>query len=56
MVQLGDEPMLHFGWVMRTLVSEVITRELDDLDLRFPEVDADKRDAIKAARAELENE
>jgi PPK2 family polyphosphate:nucleotide phosphotransferase len=43
-------------WFMRMAVAEIIVDRLEDLGLRYPEVDARKKDEVAAARALLEGE
>jgi PPK2 family polyphosphate:nucleotide phosphotransferase len=43
-------------WATRTIVADIITRTLRDLDLRYPTVDDEKRKAMEAARRALEAE
>ena len=42
--------------VMRALVSLIVTRTLNDLDLNFPEVSEEEMAKLAAARAQLEGE
>ncbi len=41
-------------WVTRTVVADVITTTMRELDLRYPPIDAERQQAIEAAKAELE--
>ena len=43
-------------WYTRLVVAAAIVHALDDLNLHYPTVDADKRKELKAARAALEHE
>lgn len=43
-------------WVSRSLVAKVITTTIAGLDMKYPEVTADKKDRIAAARKQLEAE
>jgi PPK2 family polyphosphate:nucleotide phosphotransferase len=41
-------------WVTRALVAEIITREIHKLDVRYPKIDAKRRQEFKEARKLLE--
>ena len=43
-------------WYTRLVVAAAIVHAMDDLNLHYPTVDADKRKELKAARAALEHE
>jgi polyphosphate kinase 2 (PPK2 family) len=43
-------------WVSRALVAEILTSSIRGLNLSYPEVPADKRERLAAARRQLENE
>jgi PPK2 family polyphosphate:nucleotide phosphotransferase len=43
-------------WVSRALVARIITRSLESLDLRYPEVTDEQRAVIEEARKQLEGE
>jgi len=43
-------------WAMRALVAQVILMSMRKLDLRYPTLDDEKREAIKLALKELRNE
>ncbi len=43
-------------WFTRLVVAEAITDALEELDLAFPKVDAERRKELKAAHAELMRE
>ena len=43
-------------WAARTLVSGVIARAIDDLDLKFPEVTAERKKSLAQARKKLMSE
>lgn len=43
-------------WVTRTVVADIITRTLKDLDLRFPELTDEQRTRLAEARRKLEEE
>lgn len=41
-------------WVTRTLVADILVSRLQELELRYPEVSADQKKALAAARKQLE--
>jgi PPK2 family polyphosphate:nucleotide phosphotransferase len=41
-------------WVARTVVASILTREMVSLDLRYPEVTDEQREALNVARRQLE--
>ncbi len=43
-------------WVMRALVSEIVTYTIQSLDLKYPVVDAEKHQRLEEARQHLEKE
>jgi len=43
-------------WIARAVVADVLTSTIRGLDLRYPEVDDAKREALKKARRQLESE
>jgi PPK2 family polyphosphate:nucleotide phosphotransferase len=43
-------------WAARTLVADLVTRTLDNLELKFPPLSDEQRQALAQARAQLENE
>ena len=43
-------------WVTRALVASILTRTIQSLDLRYPEVTPEKREEIEAAKRQLEEE
>jgi hypothetical protein len=43
-------------WAMRTIVAQVMSREMRKLDLRYPPVDEGKREQIKQAIERLKGE
>jgi hypothetical protein len=43
-------------WVARSIVSHAVVRAVENLDLKYPKVEPDQLDAIKAARKQLEDE
>jgi PPK2 family polyphosphate:nucleotide phosphotransferase len=43
-------------WVARTVVATLMTREMESLDLRYPEVTAEQKAALKEAERELKKE
>ena len=43
-------------WAMRTIVAQVMSREMRKLELRYPPVDAAKREQIRRAMATLKGE
>ena len=43
-------------WFMRMAVAEIIVQRMEELELRYPEVDVRKKDEVAAARALLESE
>jgi PPK2 family polyphosphate:nucleotide phosphotransferase len=43
-------------WFTRAAVADIIVRRLESLDLRFPSVSAEQRDALQEARQTLESE
>jgi len=43
-------------WYTRLVVSAAVIRALEDLNLRYPTVDASQRKTLKAARIALEHE
>jgi PPK2 family polyphosphate:nucleotide phosphotransferase len=45
-----------YKWVARTLVGDIITSSIYSLNLKYPEVDEQKRKAIEAAKKQLEHE
>lgn len=45
-----------YKWVMRTLVSEIVTHTILGLDMQYPEVGPEKRKRLEEARRRLEEE
>jgi PPK2 family polyphosphate:nucleotide phosphotransferase len=45
-----------YKWVSRALVAHVVTRTIEGLDLKYPEVSAAKMEQIAAAKKQLEKE
>jgi len=43
-------------WAMRTIVAQVMSREMRKLELRYPPVDAAKREQIRRAIETLKSE
>jgi polyphosphate kinase 2 (PPK2 family) len=43
-------------WATRAVVADILTTTLRSLDLRFPEVSKEQREALKEARRQLEKE
>jgi hypothetical protein len=43
-------------WATRAIVADVLTTALRSLDLRFPEISKQQREALKEARRQLEAE
>jgi PPK2 family polyphosphate:nucleotide phosphotransferase len=43
-------------WIARSAVANLLASAMEDLDLKFPTVGPEKKEAIKAARRELEGE
>jgi hypothetical protein len=43
-------------WVSRALVAKILVETINSLGLKYPEVNAEKRKAIEAAKKELEQE
>ncbi|MDZ7578427.1 MAG: hypothetical protein U0904_09685, partial [Candidatus Nanopelagicales bacterium] len=43
-------------WAMRALVADIVSTTVTGMGLRYPEVSADERTALKAARTALEAE
>lgn len=43
-------------WISRAVVAEVITKSIEDLNLKFPKTTKERKKALDAARKELESE
>jgi hypothetical protein len=43
-------------WVSRAIVARVVTRTIEGLKLKFPEVPPAKKDQIEAARKQLQQD
>jgi hypothetical protein len=43
-------------WVSRALIARILTREIESLDLKYPEVSPAKLKEIEAAKKQLEAE
>ncbi len=43
-------------WVTRALVAKILVRTIESLDLKYPEVTAEMRQEIEAARKDLKDQ